>query len=114
MCSSDLRKEFYNDKWEELGNNDDFVTYFPCYTALAASFNEDLAYEYGNALGEEARGRGKDVILAPGISIIRTPLCGRNFEYMSEDPLLISKMAVPFIKGVQENDVAACVKTFCC
>jgi len=107
-----VRKEYQNDKWEDLDNNDDFVTYFPCYTALAASFNEDIAYEIGNALGAEARGRGKDVILAPGINIVRTPLCGRNFEYMSEDPLLISKIAVPFIKGIQENDVAACVKHF--
>lgn len=107
-----VRKDYYNDRWEDLDNNDDFVTYFPCYTALAASWNEDLAYEQGNALGEEARGRGKDIILAPGINIDRTPLGGRNFEYMSEDPYLISKMAVPFIKGVQENDVAACVKHF--
>ena len=107
-----VRKDYYNDRWEDLNNNDDFATYFPCYTALAASFNEDIAYELGNALGEEARGRGKDIILAPGINIVRTPLCGRNFEYMSEDPLLISKMAVPLIKGVQENDVAACVKHF--
>ncbi len=107
-----VRKDYYNDRWEELDNNDDFVTYFPCYTALAASWNENLAYEQGNALGEEARGRGKDIILAPGINIARTPLGGRNFEYMSEDPYLISKMAVPFIKGVQENDVAACVKHF--
>ena len=107
-----VRKDYYNDRWEDLNNNDDFVTYFPCYTALAASWNEDIAYEIGDALGAEARGRGKDVILAPGINIIRTPLCGRNFEYMSEDPLLISKIAVPFIKGIQENDVAACVKHF--
>ncbi len=63
-------------------------------------------------MGEEARGRGKDVILAPGINIKRDPLCGRNFEYMSEDPYLIKTLAVPFIKGIQESDVAACVKHF--
>ena len=66
-------------------------------------------------LGSEARGRGKDIILGPGINIIRSPLCGRNFEYMSEDPYLTRKMAVPFIKGVQENnDVCSMCKAFCC
>lgn len=105
-----VRKEFNNDKWEPIGNTDDFVTYLPCNTALAATWNTELAYESGKLLGAEARGRGKDVILAPGINIHRSPLCGRNFEYMSEDPYLISRLAVPFIKGVQENDVAACVK----
>lgn len=107
-----VRKDYYNDRWEDLDNNDDFVTYFPCYAALASTWNEELAFACGNALGEEARGRGKDVILAPGINIVRTPLGGRNYEYMSEDPHLVSKMAVPFIKGVQQNDVAACVKHF--
>jgi beta-glucosidase len=107
-----VRKEYNNDKWEPIGNSDDFVTYLPCNTALAATWNTELAYESGKVLGAEARGRGKDVILAPGINIHRSPLCGRNFEYMSEDPYLISRLAVPFIKGVQENDVAACVKHF--
>ena len=73
---------------------------------------ENLAYEEGNILGKEARGRGKDIILAPGINIVRSPLGGRNFEYMSEDPYLTAQLAVPYIKGVQENDVAACVKHF--
>ncbi|MDP4088277.1 MAG: glycoside hydrolase family 3 C-terminal domain-containing protein, partial [Bacillota bacterium] len=107
-----VRKEFPNDNWNSLDYSDDFVTYLPCNTALAATWNRELAYESGRVLGDEARGRGKDVILAPGINIHRSPLCGRNFEYMSEDPYLISQMAVPFIKGVQENDVAACVKHF--
>jgi beta-glucosidase len=107
-----VRKEFTNDKWIPIGNSDDFVTYLPCNTALAATWNTELAYESGKVLGAEARGRGKDIILAPGINIHRSPLCGRNFEYMSEDPYLVSRLAVPFIKGVQKNDVAACVKHF--
>ncbi|MCM1046166.1 MAG: glycoside hydrolase family 3 C-terminal domain-containing protein [Candidatus Gastranaerophilales bacterium] len=107
-----VRMEFPDDSWIPLGKSDDYVTYNPCNSALAATWNPKLAYESGNVLGAEAAGRGKDVILAPGINIKRDPLCGRNFEYMSEDPYLIETMVVPFIKGVQENDVAACVKHF--
>lgn len=107
-----VRMEFLNDRWIALGKSDDYVTYNPSNSALAATWNPTLAYESGKVLGEEARGRGKDVILAPGINIKRDPLCGRNFEYMSEDPYLIETLAVPFIKGVQESDVAACVKHF--
>lgn len=107
-----VRWEFPDDSWIAMNYSDDFVTYNPSNSALAATWNPKLAYESGKVLGEEARGRGKDVILAPGINIKRDPLCGRNFEYMSEDPCLIRKMAVPFIQGVQENDVAACVKHF--
>lgn len=107
-----VRCEFDNEKWIEAGTTDDFVTYFPCNTALASTWNTKLAYIFGQALGEETRGRGKDMILAPGINIIRSPLCGRNFEYMSEDPYLISEFAVPIIEGIQESDVAACVKHF--
>jgi beta-glucosidase len=107
-----VRREFPNDNWNALDYSDDFVTYLPSNTALAATWNTTLAYESGKVLGDEARGRGKDVILAPGVNIVRSPLCGRNFEYMGEDPYLAASMAVPFIKGVQENDVAACVKHF--
>lgn len=107
-----VRHEFPNANWEPIGNTDDFVSYLPCNAALASTWNPDLAYAEGSVLGKEARGRGKDIILAPGINIVRSPLCGRNFEYMSEDPYLISKLVVPFVKGVQENDVAACVKHF--
>ena len=109
-----VRNEFHNEKWIPTGNNDDHVTYLPSNSALASSWNRKLAWQSGYILGEEARGRGKDVILAPGINIKRDPLCGRNFEYMSEDPKLTAALAVPFIKGVQENDVAACVKHFAC
>lgn len=108
-----VRNEFPDASWMPIGNSDDYTTYLPCNTALAATWNSDLAHRAGKVLGREARGRGKDVILGPGINIVRSPLCGRNFEYMSEDPYLISEMAVPFIKGVQEkSDVAVCVKHF--
>lgn len=107
-----VRSEFQNDKWIPAGTTDDFVTYLPSNSALAATWNKELAYTSGRILGMEARGRGKDVILAPGINIKRSPLCGRNFEYMSEDPKVIEELTVPFIQGIQENDVAACVKHF--
>ncbi|MCM1263687.1 MAG: glycoside hydrolase family 3 C-terminal domain-containing protein [Butyrivibrio sp.] len=109
-----VRCEFHNSRWIPAGNNDDNVTYMPSNSALASTWNPELAAVSGRVLGEEARGRGKDVILAPGINIKRSPLCGRNFEYMSEDPKLTASLAVPFIKGIQENDVAACVKHFAC
>ncbi len=106
------RAEFMSDRWIPAGNNDDNVSYLPSNSALASTWNIQLAHDMGYVLGAEARGRGKDVILAPGINIKRSPLCGRNFEYMSEDPKLTATLTVPFIKGVQENDVAACVKHF--
>lgn len=107
-----VRAEFMDDRWIPAGNNADMVSYLPSNSALASTWNPKLAHEMGHVLGKESRGRGKDVILAPGINIKRDPRCGRNFEYMSEDPCLIKALAVPFIKGVQENDVAACVKHF--
>jgi len=105
-----VRNEFDMKRWISAETNDDYVSYLPSNSALASTWNRELAYETGKVLGAEARGRGKDVILAPGINIKRSPLCGRNFEYMSEDPKVVEEMAVPFIKGIQENDVAACVK----
>ena len=107
-----VRAEFMKDRWIPSGNNDDNVSYLPSNSALASTWNTERAHDMGHVLGEEARGRGKDVILAPGINIKRDPKCGRNFEYMSEDPKLAASMAVPFVQGVQENDVAACVKHF--
>ncbi len=107
-----VRAEFMDDRWIPAGNNDDSVSYLPSNSALASTWSPYCAYEMGRVLGAEARGRGKDVILAPGINIKRSPLCGRNFEYMSEDPKLTATLAVPFVKGVQHNDVAACVKHF--
>ena len=107
-----VRNEFKNDEWMAIGQNDDYVTYLPSISALASTWNRELAYTSGDVLGEEARGRGKDVILGPGVNIKRTPLCGRNFEYFSEDPYLTIEMAVPYIKGVQKHDVAACLKHY--
>lgn len=107
-----VRKEFADNRWIPAGTTDDYTTYLPCNSALASTWSRHLAYKTGQILGAEARGRGKDVILSPGINIKRSPLCGRNFEYMSEDPYLISELVVPEIKGIQENDVAACVKHF--
>jgi beta-glucosidase len=98
--------------WVADDSEEDSCTYLPVGVCLAATWNPDLGYRYGTVLGSEARYRGKDVILGPGINIIRTPLNGRNFEYMSEDPFLISRMAVGYIRGVQEQDVAACVKHY--
>jgi beta-glucosidase len=105
-----VREEF-NEKMEPCSDKDS-STYLPTGTALAATWNPDLAYKYGSVLGNEAKYRGKDVILGPGINTIRTPLCGRNFEYMSEDPYLISKLVIQYIKGVQDQGIAACVKHF--
>jgi len=107
-----IREEISRDSWEPLGWTTDSASYFPTGTALAATWNPGLAYLEGQALGEEARWRGKDVLFGPAINIHRTPLCGRNFEYMSEDPFLISMMCVPLIKGIQSKDVAACVKHY--
>lgn len=107
-----VRQEMVDNEWKGVYDRDDLVTYLPSNSAIAATWNPKRAKECGEVLGEEARGRGKDVILAPGINIKRTPLCGRNFEYMSEDPYLVSEMTVPLIKGIQKADVAACVKHF--
>lgn len=107
-----VRKDFGNDNWKEIGLSYDYVSYLPCNSALAATWNRALAHETGKLLGREARGRGKDMILAPGINIMRMPLCGRSFEYMGEDPYLVSEMVVPLVQGIEENDVAACVKHF--
>ncbi|MCR4740186.1 MAG: glycoside hydrolase family 3 C-terminal domain-containing protein [Lachnospiraceae bacterium] len=107
-----VRAEFKPDRFERIDDSSDAVTYFPSNSALASTWNRTLAYMTGSGLGMEARGRGKDVILGPGVNIKRSPLCGRNFEYFSEDPYLTKEMAVEHITGVQTNDVAACVKHF--
>ncbi|MBT8271352.1 MAG: glycosyl hydrolase, partial [Bacteroidia bacterium] len=107
-----VRGEINWDKWGYAGWTNDFATAFPALTCLAATFNPERSEEYGIAVGEEARYRRKDVLLGPGVNIYRTPLNGRNFEYMGEDPFLASKMVVPYIQGVQQNGVAACLKHY--
>lgn len=107
-----VRQEWQNDAWRPSGDTEDYTSYLPSNSAIASTWNRELARECGGVLGEEARGRGKDVILAPGINIKRSPLNGRNFEYMSEDPYLTAEQCVAVIEGVQEHDVAACVKHF--
>ena len=107
-----VRAEVNWDDWGYAGWTNDSVTAFPALVSLASSFNPELGTIYGKAVGEEARYRKKDIMLGPGVEIYRTPLCGRNFEYMGEDPYLASKMVVPYIKGLQSQTVASCVKHF--
>jgi len=107
-----IRTEVLWDEWDQAGWTNDSCIAFPALTALSATWNKELASLYGKSLGEEARYRNKNVLLGPGVNIYRTPLNGRNFEYMGEDPFLAAQLVVPYIKGVQSNGVAACVKHF--
>ena len=107
-----VRPEVLWDEWEQASWTNDSCTAFPSLTALAATWDPELANLYGKSIGSEARFRNKAVILGPGVNIYRTPLNGRNFEYMGEDPFLAGKMATDYVKGVQDNGVAVCVKHF--
>ena len=107
-----VRPDVLWDEWEQAGATNDSCVAFPALTCLAATWNPDIARRYGTALGEEARYRGKDMILGPGVNIYRTPLNGRNFEYMGEDPCLASLMVAPYIQGLQSMGVSACVKHY--
>jgi beta-glucosidase len=107
-----VRGDVVPHSWESANRPEDRCTYLPVGSVLAATWNPEMGTRFGRTLGAEARARGKDVILGPGINLIRTPINGRNFEYMSEDPHLISEMAAPVVVGIQENDIAACVKHF--
>lgn len=107
-----IRPEVLWDEWDQAGWTNDSCVAFPALTCLAATWDREMASLYGKCLGEEARYRKKDMVLGPGINIYRTPLNGRNFEYMGEDPYLSGQMVVPYIKGVQSNGVATCVKHF--
>lgn len=107
-----IRPEVLWDEWEQAGWTNDSCIAFPALTCLAATWNPEVSHLYGKSIGEEARYRKKDILLGPGVNIYRTPLNGRNFEYMGEDPYLSATMVVPYIKGVQENGVAACVKHY--
>lgn len=107
-----IRPEVLWDEWDQAGWTNDSCTAFPALTCLAATWNPEMSALYGKSIGEEARYREKDILLGPGVNIYRTPLNGRNFEYMGEDPYLSLRMVVPYIEEVQKNGVAACVKHF--
>ncbi len=108
-----IRPDVLWDEWEQAGQTNDSCVAFPALTCLAATWNPSLAQRYGHSLGEEARYRGKDMVLGPGVNILRTPLGGRNFEYMGEDPFLAATMVVPYVRGLQATGTAACVKHYC-
>ena len=107
-----IREEVLWDEWGGAGWTNDYCTAFPALTCLAASWDPSMSAIYGKAIGEEARYRNKTVLLGPGVNIYRTPLNGRNFEYMGEDPYLAGRMVVPYIRNVQEQGVATCLKHF--
>ena len=107
-----IRPEVLWDEWEQAGWSNDSCVAFPALTCLAATWNPEMSLLYGRSIGEEARFRKKTVLLGPGVNIYRTPLNGRNFEYMGEDPYLAGRMVVPYVQGVQQQGVAACVKHF--
>ena len=107
-----IRAEVRWDEWDQAGWTNDSCVAFPALTCLAATWDRNLSELYGRSLGEEARYRNKAVVLGPGVNIYRTPLNGRNFEYMGEDPYLAGQMVVPYVKGMQSVGVASCVKHF--
>ena len=107
-----VREEISRDNWAPAGLTNDFATYYPAGGGLAATWNTEMAHTFGNSLGEELRARDKDMLLSPAINMVRSPLGGRTYEYMSEDPFLNKKIAVPLIVGLQEKDVMACVKHY--
>jgi beta-glucosidase len=107
-----VREDIGPDTWAPAGRTDDFATAMPVGICLAATWDPALGYREGEAIGQEARERGKDIMLGPGVNILRTPLCGRNFEYLGEDPFLSSQMCVGYIRGEQSQDVSSCVKHF--
>lgn len=107
-----VREEIQWDSWINAGFTNDSCTAFPALTCLAATWNPEMSALYGKNIGEEARYRRKDILLGPGCNIYRTPLNGRNFEYLGEDPYLASVMVVPYIQELQKNGVAACVKHY--
>ena len=107
-----VRPDVLWDEWVQAGQTNDSCVAFPALTCLAATWNPRMARLYGESLGEEALYRNKSVMLGPGVNIYRTPLGGRNFEYMGEDPWLASRMVVPYVRGIQSKGVAACVKHY--
>ena len=107
-----VREELEWNSWKAAGWTNDYIVAFPSLTCLAATWNRDLSDAYGNAVSEEFAFRGKDIMLGPGVNIQRTPMNGRAFEYMGEDPYLAGEMVVPYIMAAQKNGVACCLKHF--
>lgn len=107
-----VREENAPQSWKSAKWANDATAYFPALTALASTWNRNLATDFGNAYSEEALARGKDIMLAPGLNIHRTPLNGRNWEYMSEDPFLTARMAVNYIAAAQSKGIALCAKHY--
>lgn len=105
-------REELGDGFRPLGWENDYATYFPTGSALAATWSEDIAYMYGTGMGREARLRGKDIILGPAINIQRIPTGGRSYEYLSEDPYLSARLTVGYTKGAQDAGTAVCLKHF--
>ena len=107
-----IRPDVLWDEWEQAGCTNDSCVAFPALSALASTWNVELANQYGISIGEEARYRNKSVLLGPGCNILRNPLNGRSFEYMGEDPYLSGKMVTQYVLGVQAQGVATCVKHY--
>lgn len=112
-CSHAIKPEHRRDGWGYVDGVDDRSTALAPLSAVASTWNRELAALHGDVMGEQMRARGKDMMLGPGVNIMRSPLCGRNWEYMSEDPCLVAKLVVPLVKSVQRHGVAATVKHFC-
>lgn len=107
-----VREELEWNTWNPAKWTNDYIVAFPSLTCLASTWNRDLSTAYGDAVSEEFAFRGKDIMLGPGVNIQRTPLNGRAFEYMGEDPYLAGEMVVPYIKAAQANGIACCLKHF--
>ena len=107
-----VREDIGPDTWDASGRTDDFATWMPVGINLAATWDPDMARAYGTVIGQEALERGKQIMLGPGVNIMRTPLNGRNYEYFGEDPYLAGRIAVGYVQGVQAQGVASCVKHF--
>lgn len=111
--SHGLKPEHNRDRWGYVGGVDDRSTSMPCMSALASTWNRALAAKHGDVMGAQMRSRDKDQMLGPGLNIMRNPLCGRNWEYMSEDPFVIAEMCVPVIRSAQAHGLACTPKHFC-
>ena len=112
-CGHAMKPEHNRDRWGYVKDIDDRSTSLPCISALASTWNPELAAKHGHVMGEQMRGRNKDMMLGPGVNMLRTQLCGRNWEFMGEDPYLAAKMCVPLIRAAQEHGIAATIKHFC-